>query len=192
MNEKQIIEFCIRNSITVEQYFIVYLTRRRWEGFRQEFVDYTRQFPWTQVDMKTVVAKKMVVASEDTEELSPISLCIPEKDELNGSETFASDQVHGDELWYSYPATFPLFGGGVFIARTGMGKEQLIELYLDKIGRDPEKHQFVLQQLEKYIRLVQTGKINGHKISDWVANEMWDTISAIEGGVSVSPFKTDV
>jgi hypothetical protein len=37
-----------------------------------------------------------------------------------------------------------------------------------------------MKQLEKYKILVNEGKLNGHKISDWIRMELWDSIKEFE------------
>jgi len=97
----------------------------------------------------------------------------------------------GEELWTKYPAALPLGGGGMFIARKGPDKYEVINLYLERIQHSPEKHEFVLEQLQVYIKLVLDSKINGHRIHDWISNEMWDIIPALQAGAK-GEFKTDI
>ncbi len=85
-----------------------------------------------------------------------------------------------EEMWHMYPATINLSNGGTFIARTGGNKDILLLRYLDKIKWDESKHQFVIAQLKRYMDMVKAGKINGHKISQWIEDEMWDTIASID------------
>lgn len=187
MNEKQIIEFCARHKITVTQYFILHLTKRRWEGYRQEFLDYHKLYPFTQEDIRDLLSKKMILTSSSEDDIHPETIRMAES---FGEDTFVNTTM-GEELWDAYPATFPLSGGGKFIARTGMDKQKFVTLYCDKIGRSQEKHDFVMRTLKTYIKLVMTGKINGHKITDWVQAEVWDVIASMEPE-SASTFKTDI
>lgn len=96
-----------------------------------------------------------------------------------------------EELWEAYPATFPLSDGGMFIARKGPDKYEVLNTYLERIKHDREKHRHVLQQLKVYVKLVLERKINGHRIYDWISNEMWDIIPDLEAG-SRGEFKTDI
>ena len=96
-----------------------------------------------------------------------------------------------EELWQAYPGAFPLGGGGMFIARKGPDKHEVLKLYLERINNDRQKHEFVLQQLKVYVKLVLDQKINGHRIHDWISNEMWDTIPALLAA-SEGNFKTDI
>lgn len=189
MNERQIIEYCLRNNISVEQYFILYLTKRRWDGFRQEFVDYTKEHPWKEEEMLDLVRKELLILNGDaTGEINPLSLTMSDEE----AEKPFSSTAMAEEFWMAYPATFPLGGGGTFIARTGMAKPLFLEFYMEKIGRDPAKHAHVMKQLARYAALVKANKINGHKLSDWVANEMWDTVPEITRDETTSTFKDDV
>jgi hypothetical protein len=185
MNEKQIVQFCIQNNISVEQYFMLYLTRCKSEGDQRQYLEYTSQFPWTIPNMGNLLMKRMVEFPGGSMIADKMSLTEEFREDI-----FANTDM-GEELYSAYPATFNLSGGGMFVARTGMEKHLMIECYLTKIGRNSEKHKFVMRQLEKYIKLVQANKINGHKLSDWILNEMWETVAAIEGNTS-SPFKTDI
>jgi hypothetical protein len=142
--------------------------------------------------MKDLIAKKMVVAPhwDPDAELNLIDIALPEDGEVMSENMFDNIEL-GEQLYQSYPPAFPLGEGRTFIARSGMPKHKLIELYLDKIGRDSEKHKFVMIQLEKYVNMVANGKINGHKLSDWVEQEMWDVIASISGETA-SQFKEDI
>jgi len=96
-----------------------------------------------------------------------------------------------EELWDKYPAAFPLGDGGMFIARKGPDKHEVLKLYLERIGFDSEKHQFVMKQLDTYTKMVFDRKINGHRIHDWISNEMWDIVVSLESA-SRGEFKTDI
>ena len=84
MSEKQIIEFCLRNNITVNQYFILYLTKRRWEGFRQEFVDYTKSNPWSQEELLDLLSKNLIAVEfhEPGTPIEPISIRLLEDKDI--------------------------------------------------------------------------------------------------------------
>lgn len=96
-----------------------------------------------------------------------------------------------EELWDAYPATFPLSDGGMFIARKGTDKYEVLKTYLERINHSEEKHRYVLEQLKTYVKLVLERKINGHRIHDWISNEMWDIIPDLLAG-SKGEFKTDI
>lgn len=96
-----------------------------------------------------------------------------------------------EELWQAYPGALPLGGGGMFIARKGVDKYEVLRLYLERINNSEEKHQFVLEQLKIYVKLVLDSKINGHRIHDWISNEMWDIVPSLSAA-SQGQFKTDI
>jgi hypothetical protein len=96
-----------------------------------------------------------------------------------------------EELWDNYPGALPLGGGGMFIARKGIDKYEVLQLYLDRIKNSEEKHKFVLEQLKIYVKLVLDSKINGHRIHDWISNEMWDIIPSLNAAAK-GEFKTDI
>jgi hypothetical protein len=112
---------------------------------------------------------------------------IDSKYSLSKSSLFEMAQ----ELWDRYPAALPLGDGAMFIARKGPDKHEVLKLYLDRINSSPEKHEFVMKQLQAYTKLVLDRKINGHRIHDWISNEMWDIIPALEAA-STGEFKTDI
>lgn len=190
MNDKQILEFCLRHKITVSQYFIIYLTNQRWQGFTYQFNEYVKLHPWSQDELKDLMKKKLIVSTShrDSEEIHFTEIRVSDS---FGEETLAHLDLF-EQLWLAYPVTFNLSGGGTFIARTGMNKDKLAVLYLNKIGHDPGKHTRVLSLLAKYCRLVMAGKINGHKLSDWVDREMWETVAEIPDDVTASKFKDDI
>jgi hypothetical protein len=173
MNEKQILEFCLTHGITVKQFFIVYTTSRRWKGYAQEALQFFKSEPWTEDEVRDLLEKKILISSDG----SCYYLSLKVNSEF--SQSGLQDQEMGEELWQAYPATFPLTGGGNFNARTtkGLGKEVIISEYLKRIGNKPEKHLQVMKVLPRYIKMVQAGKINGHSITDFIKDEMWDTIT---------------
>lgn len=79
----------------------------------------------------------------------------------------------------------------MFIARKGPDKHEVMKLYLERINFNPEKHRFVIDQLKVYVKLVLDQKINGHRIHDWISNEMWDIIPSLMSA-SRGEFKTDI
>jgi hypothetical protein len=96
-----------------------------------------------------------------------------------------------EELWDAYPGALPLSGGGMFISRKGTDKHEVLKTYLERINNSEEKHKFVLEQLKVYVKLVIDSKINGHRIHDWISNEMWDIIPSLSAGAR-GEFKTDI
>lgn len=85
----------------------------------------------------------------------------------------------GEELWQAYPATMPLSQGDKFISRFG-DKDGIINTYERKIRKDLSKHKFVMEQLEKFVTMVNEGRINGMKIQNFVDSEMWDVLAEVD------------
>lgn len=179
MFESEVVEFCIAHKIKVEQYFFMWLLLRKdWnrpykESLSKQYLTQVSKF--TQKDIDDLEDKGMI----DNLNYPPNTL--PEmyivKDHIS-HEIFATDD-DGEELWKTYPATFPLSSGGTFVARAGGDKDDLIEKYLKKINHSPSKHKFVMRQVKVYKELVRQGRINGHKISDFIGLELWNTIAEI-------------
>lgn len=191
MYEPQILEFCIKHKITVEQYFILWMIASK---------------DWQKSSADSIV-KQYLLALRDNSFSGPINdevyedlvkrgllinLNPPGKSSLQNfvvsdiSKEFMIDEDDAMELWNTYPAAFPLSDGGSFIARAGGDPDMLMELYRRKIKYSPETHKFVMQQLRRYIKLVETGQTHGKKISDWIAEETWNAIAEMkdkrEGG----------
>jgi hypothetical protein len=185
MNEKQVLEFCKTHNITVKQYFIVYTTSRRWKGFPKEAQQLHQIEPWTQEEIVDLTKKGLIISSDGS--YHPMSLCV-------NSDFAVSNIEMGEELWDNYPATFPFSGGGTFVARTtkGQSKETILKTYLTKIGNNNDEHQFVLLQLKKYIRLVQTGKINGHTIVQFIEDEVWKAVAEIQTEEIANKFRQSI
>jgi hypothetical protein len=179
MFENEIIEFCIRHKINVNQYFFLWLLLNKdWnrpykESLGRQYLNEVDKF--TQRDIDDLENKGMIGNLNYPPNTLPEMYIV--KDHIS-KEIFVSED-EGEELWNAYPPNFPLSSGGTFIARAGGDKDDLIEKYLKKINFSPVKHRFVMQQLKNYKSLVQQGRINGHKISDFIGMELWTTIAEI-------------
>jgi hypothetical protein len=162
------------------------MTKERSRGYTKHFFEYNKQHPWSTELIKDLAEKKFITLN-NPEVIFRDNFRVNEDlfEELFDSEFYAR------ELYSKYPMTFPISDSGSFVARTGISPEELAKIYPKKIGYNVERHNFVLQQLAKYIQLVHARKINGHKLSQWVNDEMWDTVSEIEVGPS-NAFKTDI
>lgn len=180
MTDEQIIKFCIEHHITVDQFYFMWLLSKK-DFNRPTKYSLARQYvkevgPFPIEKIRELEEKGFI------EDFNSQGQTLPEmyivKDHI--LKKFYGDEEMGEELFAKYPAMFPLSGGGFFLARAGGDKPDLIAVYLKRIRNNPKRHQFVMQQLDKYIALVKQGKVNGHKISDWITNELWDSIGAIE------------
>lgn len=182
--ENDPIRFCLRFNLTYEEYFAYHLVLRKDTAACDEWINQKGDF-----------SKKVFISLRDkgliiTTSLNPTSISSVQSSLL--SEVVKEDSnTMGEELWNQYPAAFPLSDGAMFIARKGPDKQEVLKLYLERIDFNPEKHKYVLEQLRKYIKLVFDRKINGHRIHDWISNEMWDIISDLEAA-SRGEFKTDI
>jgi hypothetical protein len=179
MFESEIIQFCIRHRIKVEQYFFMWLLLRK---------DWNRPFTESLARQYLKIAKFTLEDISDLEErgfiinMNTPPNTLPEfyivNDEI-ANEIFAGESA-GEELWKAYPPQFPLSTGGYFVARAGLDKDEMINLYLKKINNSPSKHKFVLEQIQKYKVMVKEGKLLGKKLFDFISEETWDTIAEIE------------
>lgn len=178
MFENEVLEFCIRHRIKVEQYFFMWLILRKdWnkpygESLARRYLKVT-VFPME--DMLDLEERGFVMNMNTPPSTLPELYIV--NDHIAG-EIFAGEDA-GEELWKSYPATFPLSNGNNFVARGGGDKDDLIAEYLRRINNSPSKHSFVMKQVQRYKQMVLQGKINGHKLSDFIGMELWETIAEI-------------
>jgi hypothetical protein len=180
MTDEEIIKFCIKHGITADQFFFMWLIARKdftnplKYSYAKQYIKSCGKF---NDDLVQVLVEKNMIEDFNTPGNSLPEMYMVKENILS---EFFIDESAGEELYNRYPATFPLAGGGSFVARAGGDKEDLIAIYLKRIKNNPEKHKFVMGQLRRYIELVKCGKINGHKISDWIQQELWDTVANIE------------
>lgn len=178
MFEKEIIEFCIKYEIKVEQYFFMWLLLRKdWSkpygsSLARQYLKVTK---FKMEDMVDLEDRGFIVNMNTPPNTLPELYIVTEG---IASKIYAGEDA-GEELWKTYPATFPLSNGSNFVARGGGDKDDLIAEYLRRIKNSPSKHHFVMKQIPKYKELVTEGKINGHKLSDFIGMELWETIAEI-------------
>lgn len=187
MTDSQILEFCIEWKVSPNQYMILDLVKRRQRGNLEGIEEYLAVNPLNPLELGVLTRKGMIKVRKFEGPLKLEYITLTQK----FAEKVFDNTDMAEELWNAYPATFPLSTGGMFIARTGMSPDTLAEVYMAKIQSNPEKHREVMHQLERFIRLVHTGKINGRKLSDWVNEEMWETVASIPDDMN-SPFKDDI
>jgi hypothetical protein len=183
MFEDEVIEFCIRHKIKVEQYYFMWLLLKKdWsQPFDKSLAKrYLKIAMFTAEDIKALEKKNYIVNMNVPPNTLPELYLVDDK---IANEMFAGDDA-GEQLFKAYPATFPLSNGQSFVARAGADKDDLINMYLSKIHNSPQKHQFVMGQLRRYKELVKDGKINGNKLSDFIKMELWDVIAEIDNGRS--------
>ncbi|MBR9700369.1 hypothetical protein GOV11_00715 [Candidatus Woesearchaeota archaeon] len=90
-------------------------------------------------------------------------------------EFFATNYA-ASEFWSAYPGTFPLGGGKIFIARSGIDLVEFQEFYLKRIDYSLEVHKKALRSLKIFDKLVNDGILNGKKIIDYVKEAGWDSL----------------
>lgn len=175
---EQVLKFCIKNRMTINEFFTLYMLARR-DFDQSDSRSLSRQYLARCGKMDVAVIDSLVNKGylEDMNspgEFYPMMMMLkPLADKIFVETEMAS------EIWDKYPATFPLNGkGSSFLARAGGDKDEIVELYLKKINYSLVKHQFVMEQLGRYIEMVKRGELNGHKIGDWIRAEMWDTVAA--------------
>lgn len=174
--DEDVIAFCIRYKIKVTQYYFMYLLARKdfyktyKDSLGKQYLTEIEQF--THEDMLDLVEKGFIEDMNSPGETLPELFMLKEE----ALRLFVDEDL-AEELWNKYPPTLRLSGGARFVARAGGSKEEVLALYRNKIDYRRDKHDFVMEQLDKYIQYVDAGKINGHKISDWIKMEVWDTIA---------------
>lgn len=183
---EDIIGFCLRHELTPSQFMTFQMKLHSIIKYH-DINEYSKSvFSPTLEDIKILVDKNIFITNT---KIPTMDSCIvnPRMKEVE----YSSREEMADELWNRYPGAFPLGDGGMFIARKGPDKHDVLKLYLERINYSEEKHKFVLKQLENYTKLVLDRKINGHRIHDWISNEMWDIIPALQLA-STGEFKTDI
>jgi hypothetical protein len=181
--DEKVLEWCIRNKISVTQYFFIYLLLKK--DFQQPFIEslakryVDKMGPFNSDDVTDLVERGFVKNLNKGGKNLPEFYMVDDKIE---DAILASEDV-AEELWNAYPSTFELPGGIRFIARHAgvLGeKDNAKKVYLRKIKRSKKKHAFVMQMLERYLTMVADSKINSMKLGDWIANDMWKCMEDLE------------
>lgn len=182
-DDENVLEWCIQNRVNVNQYlFMFFLIENSFnlpkaQSYAKRYVEKFGIFDRKDVD--DLIERGFVEDYNSPGHARPEFFKVRDEVEMMIK---ASDN-HAEELWNSFPATFELPNGSRFNARVAGiygEKEKLFTAYLKKIKRSKKRHAFVMKMLEKYLRLVDAKEINSMKLSDWIANEMWDTVAEIE------------
>lgn len=179
-DDEQVIRSCIQHRISVEQYFFMWLLRRRdfhlpeEKSLNKQYVKLVKQFSLD--DVRDLVEKEFLDDFNSAGESIPDLYVLKPK-----SDIFFTNEDSGEELFREYPVTFPLHEKGAsFLARTGGDKKDLIDEYERRIKYSRKKHEFVIRQLRTYKVMVQEGRINGYRIVDWIKQELWDSIAQFQ------------
>lgn len=176
----------MKNRITIEQFFILYLLARNdfnlpdKQSMGKAYIAQFGMFGDSVV--QDLVRKGFLENFNSPGEYWPELFMLTPPAQAQ----FASAEMT-EELWTRYPATFRLGDKGTkFIAKAGGDRDELLADYLRRINNSTPKHRFAMTQLDRYVKLVNNGEVNGHKIGDWIRQEMWDTVAEIgsqqEGG----------
>jgi len=172
-NYKSWLKSCVRNNITIEQMMFMYLIKLKDfldpKSWSNQYVTKIQKFSVEKV-IYPLIEKGWLMNLNQQGEYYPELIMVSEE----GDHLFATYQM-GEELWDNYPKLLPI-GSGSFVARAGIEKDDLIDEYLRKIGYDPGLHEKVMEKLKAYEDMVKAGEINGHKISNWVKESIWETI----------------
>lgn len=170
----------VRNGITLEQMMFLYLIKLKDfldpKSWSNQYVTKVQTFSVEGVIHPLVERGWLINLNQPGEYYPELMMASEEGDGL-----FATYMM-GEELWNSYPSTFPIGQGGMFIARAGIERDDLIEEYLKKIDHDPIIHVRVLKRLKLYEQMVHNGQINGHKIVNFVKEMLWEAIPDKEEG----------
>jgi len=181
--DEEVLEWCIENQVSVTQYlFMFFLIEGAFHKlFHESYAKrYVKKFgPIKSEEVTDLIERGYVEDFNTTGEYRPEFYKV--RDEV--IEMLKATGTQFDELWSTYPPRFELPGNKGFNARHAgvLGeKDNAGSVYLRKIRRSKKKHRFVMSMLEKYLRLVETGRLNSMKLGDWIANEMWDSINEID------------
>lgn len=177
------LKYCLKNHITIEQFFILYLLARgdmnKPRSLGRDYIEKIGIFSYEA--LQGLVKRGFITDFNSPGEFKPeLYMLTPET-----LKQF-TDMDMAEELWEAYPITFRIGQTSMFVARAGGDKDELLALYLQKINFSSQKHKVVLTELKRYEKMVSLGLINGYKISDFIRQELWDTIAQIpveqEGG----------
>ena len=178
MDYNQWIRKCVKNNLTIEQLLMLSMVRSKGfvdpKSWASQYINKIGKLSKERV-LDPLINKGYMLNLNQQGEYYPEFYVITDK----GEELFATYAM-GLEFWEYYPKTLPLSSGSNFVSRSGIDKEDLIELYLRKIQHDPANHFDVMRRTKIYERKVRKGEINGHKIVDYVKNELWEIVDVNE------------
>ena len=144
-----------------------FLDAKSWSN---QYVNKVRKFSVEDV-IHPLIERDLIINLNQPGEYYPEFLLPSE----GGTDLFATYMM-GEEFWDTYPKLLPIGHGGQFVARAGIEKEDFIDEYLRKIDYDPSIHIKVMKMLSVYEAMVKAGQINGHKIVNFMREEMWQVV----------------
>ena len=179
--DERVLDWCIANNVSVTQYlFMFFLIERAFDKpFAQSYAKrYVNVFGMFDSDDVSDLVERGFVDDLNSEGEARPQFYILKDDVIKMMKATEEDQA--EELWNAFPPTFTIAGNVRFIARhaASLGdKDNAKKVYLKKIRRSKKKHRFVMEMVQKYLRLVDQNLMNSMKLGDWIANEMWDTVN---------------
>jgi hypothetical protein len=171
---KSWLKSCVKNKITLDQMMFLYLIKMKDfmdpKSWSNQYVNKVKKFNLEEV-IEPLIERGWLMNLNKAGEYYPEFMMTSE----DGEGLFAT-QLLGEEFWDAYPMQLPIGNGGKFISRAGIEKGDFIDLYLRKIDHDPMIHVTVMRRLKVYEGMVISGEINGHKIGNWVNEQLRETI----------------
>ncbi len=168
------LHMCVKHKLTIEQMMFLFMIKMKEfvnpKSWANQYIKKVQKFSVERV-IQPVVDRDYVINLNKDGQYYPEFLVISEI----ADGIFATYQM-GEEFWKAYPKLLPWIGGSNFVSRSGIEREDLIELYLQKIEHSPEKHVDVMNRLVLYEQQVRKGAINGHKIDAFVSQMLWEVV----------------
>src|SRR5260221_13785037 len=125
------LNYCLKHRITIEQFFILYLLARGdFNKPRSMGRDYVEKLGLFKADSLLELVKRGALTDFNSPgEFKPeLFMLTPE------TLRQFTDFDMAEELWEAYPITFRIGERGMFVARAGGDKDELLQLYLQKIN----------------------------------------------------------
>ncbi len=171
---KSWLKSCVRNNLTLEQMMFLYLIKLKDftdpKSWSNQYVTRVQKFSVEKV-ISPLLERDLLMNLNSPGEFYPEFL-VPTDE---GEKLFATYAM-AEEFWAAYPKLLPIHGSGNFVARAGIDKDDFVDEYLRKIEHDPSVHMMIMKKLTIYEDMVKAGKINGHKISNFISQEIWEAI----------------
>ena len=171
---KSWLKSCVRNELTLEQMVFLYLIKLKDftdpKSWSNRYVVKVQKFSVEKV-ISPLIERGLLMNLNSEGEYYPEFLVCTE----DGEKLFATYAM-AEEFWAAYPKLLPIHGSGNFVARAGIDKDSFIDEYLIKIDHDPVLHESIMRKLPIYEDMVKAGKINGHKISNFISQELWEAV----------------
>lgn len=171
---KSWLKSCVRNNLTLEQMVFLYLIKLKDftdpKSWSNQYVTKVQKFSVEKV-ISPLLERDLLMNLNSPGEFYPEFLVPTEA----GEQLFATYAM-AEEFWAAYPKLLPIHGSGNFVSRSGIEKDAFVDEYLSKIAHDPTVHMSIMSKLPIYEAMVKAGKINGHKIVNFVREELWEAV----------------